>query len=328
MKSEFSLKLSVWSKLILILGVFLLPTEGFAMDESDFPVKLWLGAGGVFYEADEANESGQLYELRAGYDLNPRFTLEAGLGGAPFLEGNDFGAPDPREATFNGKNSPGENWFLKPNFNVLYHFQEDKESQWDPYASVGGGAMYYGKRRDDSNWEAYAGLGGGLAYAINDAWTVRGDYQAVVAGEDSQINHHALLFFRYVWGEGPFGHGSGKGGELGGPSTGPLQAIYFDFDSSTLTPPSKSKLKENAAWLQENPKTDVSLEGHCDERGTNEYNMALGERRASSAYEYLRSLGVPEEQMSRMSFGEELPADPGHTEESWSKNRRVESVAK
>ncbi len=321
----------VWYRfgLFSMFAFVVFPGYASAAEDADSGWKAWLGGGGVFYEADEPNESGQLYELRLGYDFNPRLTVEGGLGGAPFLEGNDFGAPDSREGTFGGKNSPGENWFVKPNLNLLYHFREDRGERVDPYLSIGGGGLYYGKRREDSNWEGYAGAGGGVAYEINNAWSVRGDYQLVAAGEDAQLNHYALIFVRYVWGEGMSGGlGSGREDGLGGPSTSPLQTIYFDFDKSSLTKDSKTKLQQNADWLRKNPDSDVSLDGHCDERGTNEYNMALGERRSRAAYDFLRSLGIPVDQMSTRSFGEEVPADPGHNESSWSKNRRVESVVK
>lgn len=334
MKFESAIRQVSWKQcflFVILASLMLSPTNSKAEAdvEGASPWKMWLGGGGVFYEGDEPNESGQMYEFRLGYDLNPRITFEAGLGGAPFLEGNDFGAPSSREATFNGKNSPGENWFVKPNLNALYHIREEHEASWDPYLAIGAGALYYGKRREDSNWEGYAGLGGGIAYPINDAWSIRGDYQVAAAGEDGEVTQFALVFLSYDWsGRSGSGAGSGSEGALGGPSSSPLQTIYFDFDSSTLSGSSKTKLQQNAEWLKSNPDSDVSLEGHCDERGTNEYNMALGQRRAQSAYDYLKNLGVEKKRMSTNSFGEETPADSGHNEEAWSKNRRTESVVK
>jgi peptidoglycan-associated lipoprotein len=100
--------------------------------------------------------------------------------------------------------------------------------------------------------------------------------------------------------------------------------IYFDFDKSELKPAAQETLTEKASWLKANPDYNVRIAGHCDERGTNEYNLALGERRANSAAKYLIALGVGEDKISTVSYGEERPADPGHNEEAWEKNRRDE----
>jgi peptidoglycan-associated lipoprotein len=85
-------------------------------------------------------------------------------------------------------------------------------------------------------------------------------------------------------------------------------------------------LKENAALLHKYPKVKIQIEGHCDERGTNEYNLALGERRANSTRNYLISLGISPDRISTISYGEERPLDPGHNEEAWAKNRRAHFV--
>jgi peptidoglycan-associated lipoprotein len=103
-----------------------------------------------------------------------------------------------------------------------------------------------------------------------------------------------------------------------------LTMIHYSFDSSSLSSQAQGILRDDAKWLNDNPGKKVQIEGHCDERGTNEYNLALGERRARSAYDYLRNLGVKKEQMSTISYGEELPLDPGHDESAWSKNRRAQ----
>ena len=300
--------------------------------ESD-PLKYWLGAGGMFFEADEPNESGQLYEARVSYDLDQQFTTELGFGGAPFLEGNDYGAPSDREATYQGKNSTGENWALKTNLGLLYHLDSSPDKTWDPYLSMVGGVAFFGKARDDNNsWSPFGGPGMGVSYWFNKDFAVRGDYNVVVSEDhDAEINHHALLLAYYR-----FGGDSGRsndansnepaGGPLGASSSLPLKPIYFNFDRSELTPESQETLKKNAEWIKANPGKKVSLEGHCDERGTNEYNMALGARRAQSAFEYLRNLGLPKDQLSTVSYGEEVPAVAEHNEAAWSKNRRVESV--
>lgn len=98
--------------------------------------------------------------------------------------------------------------------------------------------------------------------------------------------------------------------------------IYFDFDRSDLKPETQAILKGKAEWLRNNPGESVIIEGHCDERGTNEYNLALGDRRAQSAKNFLRDLGIAESRLTTISYGEERPADPRNNETAWSKNRR------
>jgi len=98
--------------------------------------------------------------------------------------------------------------------------------------------------------------------------------------------------------------------------------IYFDFDSAALSAMAQATLKSKAAWLKENADAVVIIEGNCDERGTNEYNLALGERRALSAQAYLVDLGISASRISTISYGEERPLDNRQTEEAWAKNRR------
>ncbi|MGC9324196.1 MAG: peptidoglycan-associated lipoprotein Pal [Desulfomonilia bacterium] len=98
--------------------------------------------------------------------------------------------------------------------------------------------------------------------------------------------------------------------------------INFDFDTYTLSQESRNVLSEIYAYLKETPHVKIQIEGHCDERGTNEYNVALGDRRAASAKNYLVSLGIDPVRITMISYGEEQPTDPGHSEEAWAKNRR------
>jgi peptidoglycan-associated lipoprotein len=102
-----------------------------------------------------------------------------------------------------------------------------------------------------------------------------------------------------------------------------LSDINFAYDSSSLSSPAKDTLKKNAQWLLANSSRKVIIEGHCDERGTAEYNLALGERRAKSAFDFLKTYGVLSNQMSTISYGKELPLDPGKNEAAYAKNRRV-----
>ncbi|HCY84350.1 MAG TPA: peptidoglycan-associated lipoprotein Pal [Desulfobacteraceae bacterium] len=106
------------------------------------------------------------------------------------------------------------------------------------------------------------------------------------------------------------------------------QNIHFEFDSAELNAMAKMLLKEKAEWLNANPMAKVTIEGHCDERGTTDYNLALGERRARAAKNYLVDLGVSAARLTMISFGEEKPLDPGMTEEAYRKNRRAQFVIK
>jgi peptidoglycan-associated lipoprotein len=101
-----------------------------------------------------------------------------------------------------------------------------------------------------------------------------------------------------------------------------LKDIYFNYDKYDIRPEDAQVMKDNAALLMKYPSVKIQIEGHCDERGTGEYNLALGERRAESAKKYLVSQGVPVNRLSTISYGKEMPADPRHNEEAWAKNRR------
>lgn len=105
-----------------------------------------------------------------------------------------------------------------------------------------------------------------------------------------------------------------------------LKDIHFDFDKYDIRPGDAEILKENAAWLMKYSKIKIQIEGHCDERGTVEYNLALGERRANNTKKYLSSLTIPADRISIISYGKERPLDPGHNEEAWAKNRKAHFV--
>ena len=120
---------------------------------------------------------------------------------------------------------------------------------------------------------------------------------------------------------GANGYGGGAGQKVAG-----LPTIYFEFNSFSLNSASKEALNLAAQWLKSNPNQRIQIEGHCDERGTTEFNLALGERRASTVRDFLTSRGVPANQLSTISYGEERPIATGSTEEAWAKNRRAEFV--
>jgi len=110
-------------------------------------------------------------------------------------------------------------------------------------------------------------------------------------------------------------------------ATGVLRTIYFAYDSSELTDLARQSLRANGEWLKAHPEFGVVIEGHCDERGTIEYNLELGQRRASSVRDYLVTLGVARPRVRAVSYGEERPVGSGNDEAAWSRNRRAEFKA-
>jgi peptidoglycan-associated lipoprotein len=102
-----------------------------------------------------------------------------------------------------------------------------------------------------------------------------------------------------------------------------LQDIHFDFDRYNIRPQDAEILKKNLEWFKRNPNEKVRIEGHCDERGTIEYNLVLGQKRADAAKSFLVDLGVREELLETISYGKERPIDPRHNEEAWARNRRA-----
>ncbi|OQX22804.1 MAG: peptidoglycan-associated lipoprotein [Desulfobacteraceae bacterium IS3] len=120
--------------------------------------------------------------------------------------------------------------------------------------------------------------------------------------------------------------GEGDGYRTSGYGNVMDEDVYFAFDSAVLSGEAKENLRRKAEWLQSNAGRSVTIEGHCDERGTNEYNIALGDRRAESAKSFLTTLGIAASRMNTVSYGEERPVDQGHGESSWAKNRRAHFV--
>ena len=107
---------------------------------------------------------------------------------------------------------------------------------------------------------------------------------------------------------------------------GLIADAFFNYDESTLSAEAQSALQTSANWLTKNPQYNLLIEGHCDERGTEQYNLALGDRRANTAKDYLTTLGVDSARIRTVSYGEERPFDPGHDESAWAKNRRAHLV--
>ncbi|MBN1383725.1 MAG: peptidoglycan-associated lipoprotein Pal [Elusimicrobia bacterium] len=109
---------------------------------------------------------------------------------------------------------------------------------------------------------------------------------------------------------------------------GELQNVYFDYDVAILRADARTVLSRNAEWLKSNPDVEIIIEGHCDERGTTDYNIALGDRRAKAVRKYLMKLGIEGNRMATITYGEEKPVAFGHDERSWSKNRRANMLGR
>jgi peptidoglycan-associated lipoprotein len=131
------------------------------------------------------------------------------------------------------------------------------------------------------------------------------------------------------------GGANGAGGKMGGAARPGTQEdlvvnvgdrVFFSFNESTLSTEAQATLDRQAAWLKKYPSAKVTVEGHCDERGTREYNLALGERRATAAKNYLVAAGIPAGRISTVSYGKERPAVVGSNEAAWAQNRRAVTV--
>ncbi len=125
--------------------------------------------------------------------------------------------------------------------------------------------------------------------------------------------------------------GQGTGASYAAGSQAALEAeagdtVYFAFDSSTLRPESQAVVSQQATWLQQNPSVTVTVAGHADERGTREYNLALGDRRANAVRSYLIGLGIEPSRVRTISYGEERPVATGSNEQAWAQNRRAQTL--
>ena len=133
---------------------------------------------------------------------------------------------------------------------------------------------------------------------------------------------------RAIRGEGTSGSDIGGAGAAFSGEGGPLADIHFELDSAALSDEARATLEKHAAWLQSQRSAHVTIEGHCDERGTVEYNLALGEQRARATRDYLVSLGVAQNRLSIVSFGKERPLATGNDEAAWAQNRRAHFAVK
>lgn len=282
------------------------------------------GAGGIFYDYGEEVDETWTFEAKFGARFTPAFGTEFTFGGLPHVNNRTYVQPN------SAKQLDDDTSALKYDLAFMYYPLEDPADTIDPFVNLSIGTLDYGDDLEHGQNDPYFGMGIGTFYNFDANWFARADYKIVNMMHDGEWNQHTLLSFGYRWGAGlggaeATGRKSGNEDEdaLRGRKS-PLQTVYFAFDSAKLDDTAQGLLRENADWLKKNPGSKVTLEGHCDERGTNEYNLALGERRAKSAEKFLRNLGIPQTQMTIQSFGEEFPADPGHNETAWAKNRRVE----
>jgi len=313
---------------MLATGLMALTTVSNVVADDTVDYKGWnasLGGGMMFFEGDEEVEVSPIYGLSVGYDFNNRWTLEGNFGYLPYMNNNR----DHKRPVYNTLED--ETWGLRFSSNMLYHLVKDPTSRIDPFVGVTGGMLYYGDKIDNAGhrWDVYGGLTAGATYWLTSGLGLRGDYQLVMAGGNTEFNQLAMLSLTYSWGRRAKAMAAAEAGDdnlSAGTKNANLKNIYFGFDSSELSATSKQVLKENADYLAKVAGSKVVLEGHCDERGTDEYNLALGERRARSAFEYLRSLGVSRDRMSTVSYGEAKPAEAANNEGAWSKNRRVECL--
>ncbi len=117
-----------------------------------------------------------------------------------------------------------------------------------------------------------------------------------------------------------------KGQSTATPASSPLKDVFFDYDRYDLRADARQVLKANADWLKKNSSARIEIEGHCDERGTSEYNLALGAKRAQSAKDYLATLGIAGDRLSTISYGEEIPVCKQANEDCWRQNRRARFV--
>lgn len=288
---------------------------------AEAPEKPWYvqgGAGWFGIEKDQSYLGQQDYQLRAGWRFDTRWSIEAGVGVLPLVRKRNYDQPTPHYQM------TGDTSGVALFGDLLYHVNEPAaEQRWDPFVAVGGGAHLYGKNiQTDSRNAWIVDIGMGTFYYFGDDldWYLRPDYRLMITGDEGALNQLGLISVGYRWG----GAKEVKTLAEENRAAPVLATVYFAFDSAKLSPTAEETLKKNAEWLNANPNERIVIEGHCDERGTIQYNLALGQRRADSVFNYLRTLGVSPDRLRTISYGEEYPADPGHNEAAWAKNRRAE----
>jgi peptidoglycan-associated lipoprotein len=154
-------------------------------------------------------------------------------------------------------------------------------------------------------------------------FTIGCTQKAVVKGEESAVQKESTAGAGTVTEKGKGAEAEATQETAASAKEGiAFKDIYFEFDKFSLRPEARDIVKQLAGWLTKNKNYDALIEGNCDERGTTEYNLALGERRAKEAMKYVVELGIDGKRLRTISYGKERPLDPGHNEEAWAKNRR------
>jgi peptidoglycan-associated lipoprotein len=178
-------------------------------------------------------------------------------------------------------------------------------------------------------WQVVVGVATAVALAVGPGCSSKKTSGALDDGETAGYGEESLGAAGAAGGsldlakQGLLGGAGGAGSDAGGP----LRDILFDYDSFELDESARQTLQENADWLKDHPETRIEIEGHCDDRGTVEYNLALGAKRAAAVKNYLVALGIGRDRMTTISYGEELPLCHEETESCWSRNRRAHFVA-
>lgn len=306
------------SKSIFSVATLAVLAGGNAMAEGQYDrYYASVGAGITLMEMDEEIKNHGFYEIRGGGKIADMTSLEAGIGFMPEIANRKY-YPDDRFRL------DSDTWGWRADIDVLFHLDEEgMQKGFDPYIAVGVGNNHYKDRLEQGQNDVFLDAGVGAFYDLNKSWFLRPDYRVAMVGEDTEVNHFLSLNLGYQWGRSDSMMDDRDAGLRDADSVG-LKKVYFAFDSSDLDETAKANLQHNSGWLNANPSEAVVIEGHCDERGTNEYNIALGQRRAQSVFNYLKALGVSTERLTTVSYGEEFPADPAHNEGAWAQNRRVE----
>ena len=268
------------------------------------------GSAGYLHRDRKAPHDGNgVYNIKVGMDIGPMFSLEGTVGQLPRMS-----------ARSDQKQADGRRLFHTASTELrmegLYHFKHNVDRVWDPYLAAGGGWYITKDPTHAGDGIAFVSKGVGMNWNFTESWFARADWRSQFSTSRTYWDNLVLGSLGYRWGR------VGEADALG--DEGGMRRVYFAFDSSELDPLAQETLRDNAQRLADRPDMKVTIEGHCDERGTREYNLALGQRRADSAYQFLRGLGVAPERLRTVSYGKERPADPRSNEEAWAKNRRVQ----
>lgn len=295
--------------------------------------ELSLFGGAFIFDKDLDLDNGPVFGARIGHWLTRSWGAELSLAGVA-SEQDSGSSATPHLGHLDG----------------LYHF--NPEGRWIPYLVAGAGAISYDKSGNSSP-KFLVDYGAGLKVLLTEQLALRLDARQPLSFDSTQANWAFTAGLSYLFGKPAPVAAAEPPPPAPAPAPPPAPApkpeepkpappvaapprpapepvlarIHFDFDKYTITPEAQRVLQGNADYLKRNTGVRVEIEGHCDERGTVEYNLALGENRARAAMQYLLDVGVAADRMRIVSYGKERPLDPRHNEEAWALNRRAEFVA-